>query len=180
MANNYVSQILLKNIPDLLGVMLTGLLRRVIRLRSWLAGNPPIGLIKVYDVANAGPRNRFTVLGDHEILAHNCIQKSGHMCLMLFLYKVTMEFWRQEIKYDWLIYDYHDETDPIIAAYQIPLVKKIYSDTLNWLNTEVLASEIPLKAEPQIAISLAEIKCEGYHEDDLDEDVIELLEELNQ
>jgi hypothetical protein len=93
---------------------------------------------------------------------------------------MTMEFWRQGIKYDFLIYDYHDETDPIIAAYQIPLVKKIYSDTLNWLNTEVLASEIPLKAEPQIAISLAEIKCEGYHEDDLDEDVIELLEELNQ
>lgn len=109
---------------------------------------------------------------------NRCIQTSAHKILQIFIYKVVTEFWKQGINYDWLIADYHDEIDPIVDTCQIPLVKEIYRDTLRWLNEDILKGDIPLKAEPLIAYSLAEVKCENWHESD--DDLIELLEEMNE
>jgi hypothetical protein len=110
-------------------------------------------------------------------ITNRVIQRTGHMILQLFLYKITQEFHKAEIDYSFLVADFHDEVIPIVAVDQVEQVKAIYKDALVWLNKEVLHSEIELKAVPQIAVSLAEIKVEGFKESD--EELLELLEELN-
>ena len=36
---------------------------------------------RVYDIKNAGPRNRFTVLGDKPLIVHNCTQATARDAL---------------------------------------------------------------------------------------------------
>jgi hypothetical protein len=105
------------------------------------------------------------------------VQRTGHMILMLFLYKVTQLMKLAGIRYRWIIVDYHDEIDPEISIADAEKVKQIYADALTWINNEFLKCTVKLKAEPQFAFSLAEIKVEGYREED--EDLAEILDELN-
>jgi hypothetical protein len=104
-------------------------------------------------------------------------QRTGHLILLLFLYKMWKSFIEKKIPYDPLIWDYHDETLPIIPIEYADDVRRIYKEILDWINDDFLKATIKLKAEPMIASSVAGIKCEDYLEDD--EELRELLEELN-
>lgn len=108
---------------------------------------------------------------------NRCIQKSAHEILMLFLYKVITLFKERNIWYSFSIADFHDETLPIIKLTDVAKVKLIYKEAVEWLNVEMLHGTIKLKAEPQFAVSLAEIKVEGYHDDD--QELADLMDVLN-
>lgn len=45
--------------------------------RPGLIVDPRLGVRKVFDLKNAGPRNRFTVLGDKPLIVHNCTQATA-------------------------------------------------------------------------------------------------------
>jgi DNA polymerase I-like protein with 3'-5' exonuclease and polymerase domains len=109
---------------------------------------------------------------------NRCIQKSAHEILMLFLYKVMMLLREQKIEYSFCITDFHDETLPIIKLVDVDRVKLVYKEALEWLNMDMLRGTIKLKAEPQFAFSLAEIKVEGYHSDN--QELEDLMEDLNE
>jgi hypothetical protein len=105
-------------------------------------------------------------------LGNRVIQSSGHEVLMLWQYLVTNRFWKDGIDYSWQLFDFHDEMVPEIHKTQITQVKNIYSETLAEVNDIYLKGKIKIKAEPQVATCLAEIKCEGY----IAEDLLYLLE----
>jgi hypothetical protein len=108
---------------------------------------------------------------------NRCIQTSAHKILMLFMYKVTRLFKENGIEYQWVIADFHDEIMPEIKISDVEKVKEIYAQAVTWLNDEYLHTHVRLKAEPQFAFSLAEIKVEGYIEED--DELAEILEDLN-
>jgi hypothetical protein len=109
-------------------------------------------------------------------LINRYCQRSGHVALQLFLYLFTKELWKNKIDYHWMIYDYHDEIIPEIRKEQIHQVHEIAARCLHRLNTELLGAEIPLQMPPQVAGSLAEIKIEGYKNED--QAIVDLIEQL--
>lgn len=116
-------------------------------------------------------------------LLNRICQRSGHLILQIWLHLVLEEFEKQEIDYEWMIVDFHDETIPTIRRDQIATVKNIYKTCLDKINNELLLGTIILKAEPQEAESLAEIKVENFKSlDDIDfqldnEELMSYLEE---
>ena len=174
-------QILSKFIRNLLGVMLTDCLRKVTLWKSWRHGNRAFVQTKVYDVVNSGNRNQFVVLGKSPLIAHNCTsrfcQRTGHLILLVFLWKLWRTLVERNIPYESLIWDYHDETLPIIPIEYADTLRQIYKEIWDWINNDFLKSTIKLKAEPLFASSVAGVKCDDYKEHD--EDLQELLEELN-
>ena len=110
-------------------------------------------------------------------LTNRLIQRSSHMILNFFISRVMRKFWEQEIGYDWMIFDFHDEIIPEIHQKHVEAVKQIYAEAMDWLNDELLQTDIRHKGSPEFCHSLAGVKLEGYQEED--EDIRELLEELN-
>jgi hypothetical protein len=103
-------------------------------------------------------------------------QRSGHLALMLYTYLLTKQFWKHGIDYYWMIYDYHDEIIPEINRRDIPKVHEISARVLQRLNVELLGGDIHLQMPPQVAGSLAEIKVEGYKNED--QAMVDLIEGL--
>jgi hypothetical protein len=106
------------------------------------------------------------------------IQKSGHMILMVYLWKFTQLLKVNGIEYHHMVFDYHDETIPIFNVEDIPTVRRLYAEALSWVNNDFLHATVKLKAEPEVANSLADIKCEGYEISD--KDLAQFIDELNE
>jgi len=68
---------LLRTIPHYLTLMLLGGIRKVTQLTSWLRGKGLVGKVRVYDLLNAGPRNRFVVGVHTPTIVHNCSYGAG-------------------------------------------------------------------------------------------------------
>ncbi len=105
-------------------------------------------------------------------------QRTGHLILLTFLWKLWRTLVERKIPYECMIWDYHDETIPIIPIEYADELKKIYAEIWDWMNNDFLKAKIKLKAEPLFASSLAGVKCEGYKDED--DEIKELLEELNE
>ena len=99
-------------------------------------------------------------------VVNRVVQKSGHMILMVYLWKFTQLLRENNVEYQHLIFDYHDETIPIFNAVDVPIVRRLYAQALSWLNDEFLHATVKLKAVPEVATSLADIKCEGHKIED--------------
>lgn len=108
-------------------------------------------------------------------LGNRVIQKSGHMILQLWTYLIVKKLWEENIDYSFQIYDFHDELITEVHYTQIQRVKEIYAETLAEVNTKYLQGQIKIKAEPQVATCLAEIKVENY----IDEDLKHLMDKLS-
>jgi hypothetical protein len=95
------------------------------------------------------------------------IQRSAALILSLWQYILVPRMWEEEIDYNWLVYNYHDEMIPEIHRLHLKRMKELYSETLAELNDKWLKGMIKIKAEPQLATCLAEIKVEGFVEEEL-------------
>ena len=103
-------------------------------------------------------------------------QYVGHACLMLLIYFISRALRVQKITYRWFISDFHDEVMILFHREDLEKAKEIYRLATAWSNS-LLGAEVTIKFEPQVAVNLAEIKCENYKNED--EELLELLEELN-
>jgi hypothetical protein len=112
----------------------------------------------VYDLLNAGPRHRFTVVGDKNYIVSNC-QSTGHDSFVLFLMQ-TMELRDRFEFYPWSA-DVHDAWYMEVREDQAEMFCQAVLDEVipKWNN--LLGGEIRLKAEPAIVTNLALDKLEG-------------------
>jgi len=100
-------------------------------------------------------------------VVNRVIQRSGHMILQLWTYLIVKKFWEENIDYSFHIHDFHDELVAEVHYTQIARAKEIYAETLAEVNNKYLKGQIKIKAEPQIATCLAEIKVENYVDEEL-------------
>jgi hypothetical protein len=100
-------------------------------------------------------------------LSNRICQRSGHFILMLWQYILMHKMWEEGIEYFFQIANFHDEMLIEVRRDQLPLMKQLYADCLKEVNDKWLKGMIKIKAEPQLATCLAEIKVEGYIEDEL-------------
>ena len=109
-------------------------------------------------------------------LSNMCCQSVGHQILMLLIYYILRELRRAGIPFKVWLSDFHDELAYQFRREDVERSKQIYVDATKWMN-ELLGADVIIKFEPQIAVTLAEIKCEGFKLEDVE--MRELLEELN-
>jgi hypothetical protein len=107
-------------------------------------------------------------------LANRCIQRSATLILMLWQHLIMPKLEKEIPEYYWMIFNFHDEMIPEIPRSKISVMKRIYEETLTELNEVWLKGMIKIKADPQAATCLAEIKVENY----VEEELAELLEDL--
>jgi hypothetical protein len=100
-------------------------------------------------------------------LSNRICQRSGHFILMLWQYILMHKMWEEGIEYFFQIANFHDEMLIEVRRDQLPLMKQLYADCLKEVNDKWLKGMIKIKAEPQVATCLAEIKVEEYIEDEL-------------
>lgn len=93
-------------------------------------------------------------------IVNRMIQSSGHDCLQLFI--TNLARLRQERGLDWnpWILDMHDECIVEVLTADASAVAQSFIDALAAVNEE-LAMGIPLKGDPMIAQTWADIKIEG-------------------
>ena len=95
------------------------------------------------------------------------VQGTASLILTLWQYILVPKMWENKIDYYWMIYNFHDELIPEVKREHMRKIRELYAETLKELNEKYLGGIIPIKAEPQVATCLAEIKVEGYVEDEL-------------
>jgi hypothetical protein len=100
-------------------------------------------------------------------LINRVTQKTAALILTLWQYILVPKMWENKIDYYWMIYNFHDEMVPEVHRSQLVTMKRLYAETLTELNEKWLKGMIKIKAEPQIATCLAEIKVENYVEEEL-------------
>jgi hypothetical protein len=98
---------------------------------------------------------------------NRCVQRSAALILTLWQHILIPKMWENNIDYNWMIYNFHDEMVPEIRRDQIGKMKELYKETLQIMNDKYLGGMIKIKAEPQVATCLAEIKVENYVEEEL-------------
>ena len=68
----------------------------------------PKELVRVYDLKNAGPRHRFTILGSKPFIVSNCVQSAGHDAFLLYLNILSDKLNTHSVPYKPYIWDLHD------------------------------------------------------------------------
>lgn len=170
-AKRCASRILFEDIPTYLARKLVHCITRVGRSNNLQATNQK-KLVPVYDLANAGPRHRFTVVGDSSFVVSNCVQSSGHDALMIYLVLLEEELLKTGRRWKWFIPDWHDET--MIQCHKSDAKDLTHAfDTARVRLNEILGGIIDLSISPNIACNLAAAKLEEYeatHSIEFDDD----------
>jgi hypothetical protein len=108
-------------------------------------------------------------------LTNRVVQRTATLVLMLWQHLLTPRMYSEIRDFYWMIFNFHDEMIPEVPRNLVFKMKKIYEETLKDLNDNYLKGMIKIKAEPQVATCLAEIKVENYIEEEL-QDLLEDLE----
>jgi hypothetical protein len=108
-------------------------------------------------------------------LTNRSCQRTATLILMLWQHLLTPRMYSEIRDFYWMIFNFHDEMIPEVPRNLVFKMKKIYEETLKDLNDNYLKGMIKIKAEPQVATCLAEIKVENYIEEEL-QDLLEDLE----
>jgi hypothetical protein len=155
MVSEYYSRILYQTIPAFLMRMLINFGKKVGALKE--LQQQPQGKQKVYDLLNCGPRNRFVILGDVPLIAHNCVQSTGHDCLVILI----GIYWRLLEKHGIEAYqwgEYHDQVIVEVREDQAEEAARLLDGAaLTELNKQ-LGGLIRLRGDAQVIDNLAEAK----------------------
>lgn len=93
----------------------------------------------------------------------NCaIQSAAHDCLQRVLrYIDEGRFSKKVLMYPWLV-DQHDETIFEAHVDSVDAGKAVFREAMQKLNADLakMGWDIPIKGEPEVFMSLAEVKCE--------------------
>lgn len=117
-------------------------------------------MVPVYDLLDAGPRHRFTVIGSKTFIVSNC-QSTGHDCFIKFLLKTIRVLTDEGIECHPWSADVHDalyiEVPETEADRVCSLIKGKILDEWN----KELGGTIALRAEPAVITNLWLDKSEG-------------------
>lgn len=148
---------LYKSIPTYLSRKVLQGLKQV---RAWNQSQEPYQkLVPVYDILNAGPRHRFAIEGDRQLIVSNC-QKTGHDIHMLWVQIFTTMLNDSGIDWKPFIIDWHDESMVECSKADADRVMQIMSvDSYKVLN-ELLGWTVTMAGEGLIAENLAQAKMD--------------------
>lgn len=145
-----LSKLLSQDIP-------TYLHHKLLRLGSKAGlwnNSPPISqkkLVRVYDIKNAGPRHRFTVLGHTAFVVHNC----GHDCFVLYLSLLSSMLRDAGVLYKPYVWDLHDAVMLTVPEEQVERAVHIMDHkAMDELN-RMLNGKVKLKGETNVVESWA-------------------------
>ena len=113
----------------------------------------------VYDILDAGPLHRFTVIGNSPMIAHNC-QSTGHDAHMLFQVLIAEHLSRDG--FDWHPWhmDMHDCSMFAVRADQAEAACNLLTYVIYPELNKMLGGEIALKGDPNVCITWADDKDE--------------------
>ena len=115
--------------------------------------------VRVYDILNAGPKRRFTVWGDRQMVVSNC-QSTGHDLLVYWVDIYSEMLDAEGIEWYPIIADFHDESIIEVKAEHadraLEIVERESFDELN----RRMGNIIPLQGDGLICDNLADIKIE--------------------
>jgi len=159
MIKEYISKTLFETIPSYLMYKLTSCAYAVGLLPS--SQNIHQEKADVYDLVDAGPRQRFTVLGNTPMIVHNC-QSVGHDAHVLFQVLTAETLTTQGLDwYPWHM-DLHDCLIFAVRKGQAERAVDLLKDSVYPQLNHILGGEIPLKGEPNVCINWADDKDETY------------------
>ena len=155
----WCSQSLLETIPTYLSTVLENYISTMIGHSNDSQITSHLKEETVYDILNAGPGHRFTILTDKgPRVVSNCVQSTGHDILMLWVAIYSEMLDNQDINWNPIVADFHDESIVECDEKDAEIVMKIMgTDSLVRLN-EILGGEIPLRLDGGIIEDLAEAK----------------------
>lgn len=154
-------------LEDLPSYLLTGPLSFLTKvgLSNNLINTPRKTEETVYDILNAGPRHRFTVMGQAgPFVVSNCVQSTGHDIHMKAIRIFAQEMHREKIPFTWIICDFHDQFIVEVDLENAQKTKDLISSTVMDILNKELGGVIPIKGDPQIVRSMSEVKIENFRE----------------
>ncbi len=155
---------LLEIIPSYLSTMLETYIIKVGHYNNYMNTSPYQEEI-VYDILNAGPRHRFTVMTEEGLMiVSNCVQSSGHDFHMLYVECLTELISKASFPIKWSIVDFHDQSIVQVPKEHAEDMVQLYKDAYKLLNQKIreLNPEfrLEIKGEPAIVPTLAEAKVQ--------------------
>lgn len=159
MVKSYLSRSLLETIPTFL---YRRLLRFGIRVGLWrnLPRTNPSSSVRVYDLLNAGPRHRFSIVGKTPFVVSNCVQAAGHDCFMWLTKIVAKQLGAARIDYRPYIWDIHDCVMLTVPEEQAARAKEILDGPVLQELNQLMNGPVTFKAECNIVNNFWEDKAE--------------------
>jgi hypothetical protein len=115
---------------------------------------------RVYDLLNVNNTNRFLVKSKNGyLISHNCIQSSGHQCLVIQIGILAELLAEREIPWLPIIIDFHDESLIQVPQGREEETIECFHESFVKLN-EFLNGVVKLKGNPMTVETLADAKCE--------------------
>ena len=146
----YLSRILFETIPTILMYKLANLGSLVLRRRRSTTEDHE----ETFDLVDAGPRHRFTVLGDQPMIVHN---STGHDVTLRFIYhigKIREE--RSVPMCPWLL-DKHDATTWQVNTKYLHQGVEAFEEAYRRLNAELQWS-VQITGKVKTGSSMAEVE----------------------
>lgn len=144
-----LSEILSQDLPTYLYRKLLHFGRKAGLWNSYRNINPK-ELVRVYDLKNAGPRHRFTILGSKPFVVSNCVQSGGHDCFVLYLSILSDCLRVNSIAYKPYIWDLHDAVMLTVPEDQVEDAVHIMDHLAMNLLNEKLGGKVKLKGETNV------------------------------
>jgi hypothetical protein len=118
--------------------------------------------VDVYDLVDAGPRHRFTVIGNSPVIVHNC-QSVGHDAHVLFQVLTAEALTEKGLDwYPWHM-DLHDCLMFAVKKDEAEMAVDLLKTTVYPKLNHMLGGDIHLKGEPNVCRSWADDKDEEFN-----------------
>lgn len=152
----YLSQTFRVDLPTFLFRKLERASQRVGLLKGSSPGCRRNG-VRVFDLANCGPRHRFMILGHKPTIVSNCVQSTAHYILVLHVTELARRLKERGIAMTPIIADFHDQAILQVPADRAAEGAATVNEVTAWVN-ETIGATVKLKAEPTTPSNLAEAK----------------------